>query len=211
MFDAGLHRRRSLRLTGYDYTGAGFYSVTICVQGHESLLGDIVNDKVIFHDAGQMVVEIWGWLSQRFPELTLDEFIVMPNHFHGILVLGNHPVIKNPRRGESCIRPGVNVRTQPRAQDPGDHKDRPYGIGSCNGGGHGTSDGSLGRIIQAFKSLTTNAYIHGVNTAGWPPFPGRLWQRNYYERIIRDDDELHNIRQYIRDNPRRWETDHELP
>jgi REP element-mobilizing transposase RayT len=69
----------------------------------------------------------------------------------------------------------------------------------------------VGRIVQTFKSLTTNAYIHGVNHHDWPPFPGRLWQRNYYERIIRDENELHNIRQYIRHNPFNWAIDQDNP
>jgi REP element-mobilizing transposase RayT len=69
----------------------------------------------------------------------------------------------------------------------------------------------LGDIIGAFKSLTTNAYIRGVNDHGWPTFPGRLWQRNYYERIVRDDHELAGIRTYIRDNPGRWGEDAENP
>jgi len=59
--------------------------------------------------------------------------------------------------------------------------------------------------------MTTNAYIHGVNHSGWPPFPGRFWQRNYYERIIRDEDELHNVRQNIGNNPTEWAEDHENP
>jgi REP element-mobilizing transposase RayT len=69
----------------------------------------------------------------------------------------------------------------------------------------------LGRIIQAFKSLTTNAYIRGVNQHGWPTFPGLLWQRNYYERVIRDEEELTATRAYIRDNPAWWGEDAENP
>ena len=70
---------------------------------------------------------------------------------------------------------------------------------------------TLGRIIQWFKTMTTNAYIRGVENEGWQPFPGRLWQRNYYEQIIRDEDELNRPRQYILDNPANWPTDEENP
>ena len=100
------------------------------------------------------------------------------------------------RRGESRIRPKQNV--QP---NQGDHKDRPYG----------TMKGTVGRIIQTYKSITTHDYIIGVKKHGWPPFPGKLWQRSYYEHVIRDEDELNRIRQYIRDNPLNWETDEENP
>jgi len=76
---------------------------------------------------------------------------------------------------------------------------------------YGTLDGSVGRIVQAFKSLSTNAYIQGVNNDNWPPFPGKLWQRNYYERIIRNENELHQTQQYIHDNPTQWDNDDENP
>ena len=82
-----------------------------------------------------------------------------------------------------------------------EHKVRPYG----------THTDSLGRILQAFKSITTNAYIRGVNQSGWPPFMGRLWQRNYYERVIRDEKELAAIREYILNNPIKWADDENNP
>ena len=94
-------------------------------------------------------------------------------------------------RGESGIRP----------QDEGDHKGRPYG----------TLPGTIGRVVQAFKSLTTHAYTAGVKRHGWMPFPGRLWQRNYYEHVIRNDEALNRICDYILTNPLRWELDRENP
>ncbi len=157
-------------------------------------MGKIVDDTMDLNDAGRMVEKVWTELPQRFPKIALDTFVVMPNHFHGILILDDHPNEKTNCRGESCIRP-INHDEQ------GDHKDRPYG----------TLDGSVGRIVQAFKSLSTNAYIQGVNNDSWPPFPGKLWQRNYHERIIRDEEELLQIRQYIRDNPVKWVIDDENP
>jgi putative transposase len=139
---------------------------------------------------GDMIGRGWAGLAVRFPFVTLDESVVMPNHFHGIVLV--------PGRGESCIRPesGWDDHT-----NMGDHKDRPYG----------TVERSLGRIVQAFKSITTHRYTIGVKGRGWQPFPGRLWQRNYYEQIIRDEDELNRLRQYIVDNPVNWETDEEDP
>ena len=186
MYDSEIHHRQSIRLRDYDYSTAGYYFVTVCVQRKEPLLGEIGDGAMLLNDAGRMFAYV-GWkLSQRYPNVALDEYVVMPNHFHGILVVGG--------RGESCIRPplvGCSAK--------GDHKDRPYG----------TTDGSVGRIIQAFKSLSTNRYIHGVKKNNWPPFPGKFWQRNYYERIIRTETELNNIRQYIRDNPCKWTDDPE--
>jgi REP element-mobilizing transposase RayT len=71
--------------------------------------------------------------------------------------------------------------------------------------------GTVGRILQAFKSITTREYINGVRQNRWPPFDGKLWQRNYHEHIIRNEDELNRIRQYIRDNPLTWDADEENP
>ena len=105
-------------------------------------------------------------------------------------------MIQSPARtGESRIRP----------EPPGDHEDRPYERP------YGTLPGTLGRVIQAFKSITTVSYIDGVNRHGWPPFPGRLWHRNYYEHIVRDDDEMNRIREYIIANPAQWDTDPDNP
>ncbi|NOQ52445.1 MAG: hypothetical protein GQ578_09555, partial [Desulfuromonadaceae bacterium] len=102
-FNPDIHHRRSPRLPGYDYSAAGFYFVTICVQGRESLLGEIVEGTMVQNDAGRVVADVWMTLPQRFPNVTIDEFTVMPNHFHGILVFPDRN--NDYRRGESCIRP----------------------------------------------------------------------------------------------------------
>lgn len=169
------------------------------------MFGDISDGVMCLNDAGKMVMEIWESLPGRFQVVRLDQFMVMPNHFHGIIMLNTD----DDRRGESCIRPGSDIR--PDVADvagekgdhirKGDHKDRPYG----------TADNSLGRVIQAFKSLTTHTYVSGVNNHGWQPFTGRLWQRNYYEHVIRNDEELNGIREYIMYNPARWAEDENNP
>ena len=195
-FDRERRHRRSIRLEGYDYTQPGSYVVTPCVHGRECLFGEIVDGEIHLNDRGDMVRSAWHDLPGRCPGLSLDAFVIMPNHVHGIIILPS-------RRGESRIRPGplrvTNVAPQKYERraytDPkqGDHKDRPYG----------TAARSLGRFIQAFKSITTGAYIIGVRERGWPPFAGRLWQRNYYEHIIRNEDDLTRARTYIVENPAR--------
>jgi len=179
--------RRSIRLQGYDYSRAGAYFVTICAQNRECLFGEITDGEMVLNDAGMMIQTVWDQLPMRFSNTELAGFVVMPNHIHGIVFLG--------RRGESCIRP-ISLN-----HNKGDHKDRPYG----------TLPDTLGRIIQAFKSIATHEYIHGVKQLGWPPFPGKIWQRNYYEHIIRNDNEFNRIREYIANNPMQWELDRENP
>jgi REP element-mobilizing transposase RayT len=195
-FNPDIHHRRSIRLREYDYSSAGAYFVTICTQGKECLFGRIDGDVMVLNDVGRMVKIVWQSLPERFPGIALDEFVVMLNHVHGIIML-------HDGRGESCIRPDVDGHRL-TFHNQGDHKDRPYGKTDVP---HGTLDGSLGRIVQAFKSITTHEYTVGVKQSGWRPFSGRLWQRNYYERVVRDDGELHGFREYIRYNPLKWADD----
>lgn len=176
-YDPNRHNRRSIRLQGYDYSNPGGYFVTICVQNRECLFGAIDDGRVQLNDAGRMVERWWYKLPDKFPTVTVDEHIVMPNHFHGIIVISA-------------------ARSSGGHADPPD--DEPARV-------------SLPRIVQWFKTMTTNAYIRGVKTAGWPRFAGRLWQRNYYERIIRNRREWHNIRRYIQNNPINWYDDRNHP
>jgi REP element-mobilizing transposase RayT len=230
-----IHHRRSIRLQGYDYAQAGAYFVTICTQNRECFWGKVVDGEMVLNDAGQMVKAVWDSLPSRFPFIELDQFCVMPNHVHGIVVLtghrsaqGHHPPHApgdhqdrpyNPAgeqskgRGASCIRP-----TTSHHPPTGDHQDRPYATVRATGDhkdrlykAHGTLEGTVARVIQAFKSITIYEYIMGVRHHEWRPFEGRLWQRNYYEHIIRNEDSLNRIREYIATNPLRWELDRENP
>ncbi len=198
-------KRRSLRLSGFDYTQAGAYFITICLQNRLCLLGEVIGGMMNLSAAGEMVRQVWEMLPARFPTLQQDYYVVMPNHFHGIVFL------INPRRGESCIRP-IDGESYFRPHI-GDYRDRPYGYENRPGGlpPRGTAADSVGRTVQAFKSMTTINYISGVKNHGWQPFPGRLWQRNYYEHVIRDEEALNRIREYIKTNPLRWHLDRENP
>ena len=191
-FDYWKYHRRSIRLKGYDYRTAGAYFVTICIQERQYLLGEIVEGELSLGPAGQMVAETWSAVPDQFPTVALDAFVIMPNHIHLILFLLNPdpPALRgtNPR-----IRPGsVDAETgSGQAQGPTSTDARP----------------SLAEIIGWFKSITTAKYRHGVYDDGWRPFPGRLWQRNYYEHIIRNERSLDALRQYIYRNPMNWSVD----
>lgn len=187
--------RRSIRLKGWDYSSPNFYFITLCVQNRESLFGEILNGGMTLNNAGKIMNQEWQNLRSRFNYMELDEYIIMPNHIHAIL----HII----RRGESCIRPGSCIRpkSQGDRRDQGEHEVRPYG----------TTPGSLGRIIQAFKSKTTKQNIKEMEKSHWPEFYKRLWQRNYYEHIIRNENELQQTRKYIRNNPANWSLDEENP
>lgn len=96
-----VHHRRSIRLQGYDYTQGGAYFVTICTKNRACLLGRVVDGKIAMNDAGQMVQSVWDGLRERFPTVALDQFVVMPNHVHGILILvGAQFIAPNTSLGE---------------------------------------------------------------------------------------------------------------
>jgi putative transposase len=180
-----IHRRRSLRLKGYDYSMAGAYFVTICTQDRACLFGDVTAGGMRLNDAGQTVATLWEAIATRFSGVEIDQFVVMPNHLHGILVL---PDAREATTKEATTRVAPTVGA-PLVGAPA----------------------RLGDVVGAFKSLATVSYITGVKTHGWPGFRGRLWQRNYYEHIIRDEPALNRVRRYIDENPARWEFDDENP
>ena len=166
--------RRSIRLKGYDYAGAGAYFVTICAQNRECLYGEIMNGKMVLKDAGEIVADEWIKTGDIRDKIILDEWVVMPNHFHGILVIDD-------RRGTARRAPTVEQFGKPVS-------------------------GSIPTIIRAFKSAVTKRINEMRKTPGV-----KIWQRNYYEHVIRNDNELNRIREYITNNPAQWELDRENP
>jgi len=163
--------RQSIRLKKYDYSQSGLYFVTICAQNRECLFGDIVDEKMIFNDVGNMIEKQWNNIPERFNVVVLDTFQIMPNHIHMIIHIVGATLVVAP-----SIRAGI--KSAPTT--------------------------TLGNIIGAFKSLTAHEYIMGVKNNGWKSFDKRLWQRNYYEHIIRNESDLNKIREYIKNNPLFW-------
>lgn len=233
--------RRSIRLKEYDYSQNGLYFVTICVQNRECLFGDITvgatpccrpnddcqpNDNITnivqpqehvptmwLNDAGVMIEKQWLALTDRFPNVRLHEFVVMPDHFHGILeIVGAYP----------CGRPlcddngrQLNNTVASKSDDISllGHTDALIEIN--NNALFGQPQGhaptvvkrkTVGDMMDAFKSIATVEYIRGVKNMGWTPFNGKLWQRGYYEHIIRHYDAFVCISEYIRENPKKWKS-----
>lgn len=176
-------QRKRLRYEGYDYRKMGAYFVTLCIEDGLPLLGRTECDTITLTDAGNMVTELWHALPDTFPNVKLDEFVVMPNHLHFIVWL-----TESLSQQTSAMNDEPNLSMNTKKMNP-----------------------SLSDVMQWFKSLTTAKYRHGVHTFGWPVFPGRLWQRGYYEHIVRSDDALHAIRRYIQGNPQRWNLDRYHP
>jgi REP element-mobilizing transposase RayT len=188
-YNPSIHHRRNIRLKGYDYSREGLYFVTMCVQHRVCLFGNIVDGKMVLNDMGKMVGKWWMELPHKFPDIALDTYVVMPNHFHGIIV--------NTGNGDAVATVGADLRVCP------------YTTGEQTTGKYrGEHIGSpLHVVIQWFKTMTTNEYIRGVKTLDWMPFNKKLWQRNYYEHIIRNEQSHQNIFNYIIHNPEKWEDD----
>lgn len=165
-----LPSRKKIRLQGYDYSQPGQYFITICTEKRICQFGKIITEQMILNDAGEMAQQIWENLPKRFSCVVLDDYQMMPNHIHGIIVI-------NPSNVEISHKNRVN----------------------------------LFDIVGAFKSITTDLYIMGVGLYNWPRFPGKLWQAKFYDHIIRNDEELNRIREYIKNNPIQWAFDRENP
>ena len=170
----GAPSRRSIRLPGYDYRAPAGYFVTICTARRLPLFGSVVDGSVHLSRFGEIVREEWFRTARVRPGVLLleDEFVVMPNHLHGIVWLTEEP-------------PGAGLGSE----QPGGSRPR-------------LAAGSLGAIVGAFKAVTARRIDRERGTPGAP-----VWQRNYWERIIRSERELERIRRYIAENPLRWDAD----
>lgn len=180
-FDPLKHHRRSIRLKGYDYSTPGAYFVTVVTFRREELMGEITNGVMKLNRLGLLVQQCWQAIPLHHLQARLDEYIIMPNHIHGIILLS---------KGEASARADTRRRLIAKVADASPQP------------ASGTKSRSLGAIIQNFKSVSTRkANINYFN-------PGNtLWQRNYYEHIIRNEAEMSRIREYIRANPSRWGDD----
>jgi putative transposase len=170
-------RRRSLRLKGYDYRQAGAYFVTICTQGRECLFGEVVDGQMQLNTLGEIVHRTWNDLPNHVAGMGLDEFVVMPNHVHGIIVMADESVV-----GAGSVGAG---------SEPAPTTTKRHG---------------LPEIIRQFKTFSARRINEHRGTAGV-----QVWQRNYYEHIIRDEASLNRIREYIVNNPPQWAQDRENP
>jgi REP element-mobilizing transposase RayT len=174
-YDPEVHRRRSIRLKGYDYTQPGAYFVTICAYQRDEIFGEVVNGEMQLSSPGKIVREEWFRSAEIRKEIKLfeDEFVVMPNHVHGIVriieIVGADGV--RPNDGMDARR--ASLRRAPR---------------------------SLGSFVAGFKASVTSRAKRELNMTG-------IWQRNYYEHIIRDEMDFNHIWDYIDTNPLHWQED----
>ncbi|MTJ32009.1 transposase [Aphanizomenon sp. UHCC 0183] len=191
-YNPDIHKRQSIRLQGYDYSQSGLYFITICCYERECLFGNIINSQITLNNFGELIKEEWLKSAEIRKEIELDEFVIMPNHFHGIVIINqeiNRDFIKNNVEA-SDNNVGANGRSPLRQEiqsSPPKISMKPK---------------SLSSLIAGFKSATTKKINMIRNTPQNP-----VWQRNYYDHIIRNDESLTRIREYLQNNPLSWEND----
>lgn len=198
------HHRHSIRLQGYDYTREGAYYFTICCHQRRCLLGEIKDGIMHLNLIGATVKVVWDNLPHHFPLIELDAFVIMPNHVHGIIVITEQPNNCNSNiphgRGEAFVP--ITEDSQPESSST---NASPFPASNDTSPPRGTQSGSIGAILQNFKSVVTRRVNRITRNSG------TLWQRNYHEEIIRNEKAYENIRRYIVENPLSWDEDEENP
>ena len=184
-YNPEIHHRRSVRLKNYDYSQAGAYFITICTQNRECLFGEIIDAKMGLNEYGTIAKNEWVKLTHRYPNIELDVFQIMPNHMHGIIALvgATLAVAQNDSVAQNEMIVGNDIRA---GASPAPTK-------------------TVGDIIGAYKSLVANGCLDIFKTKN--ETMGKLWQRNYHEHIIRDEQSYHRISEYIINNPENWTDD----
>ena len=198
-FDPSIHHRRSIRLKGYDYSQAGLYFITVCVQDKMCVFGNVVDGKMMLNDAGQIAHNEWLKTAELRKNVQLHNFIVMPNHFHTIFEI-TVPV------GAYCIRPDeicadgemIDNHNQTNTTINNHAQMGVMQMGVCNTPLRSPTQ-TVGAIVRGYKSAVTRQ----INVLGIP----FKWQRDMSEHIIRDYDNYVRIDEYILTNPQKWESD----
>ncbi|MFM5987826.1 MAG: transposase [Sphaerospermopsis kisseleviana] len=206
-YNPEIHHRRSIRLKGYDYSQIGAYFVTICTHQRNCLFGEIVDGEMKLNTNGEVAKGCWLSIPRHFQNVELDEFVIMPNHVHGIIIIVNSEAKQDfsqsfsDGKGEALAN--FNYQQQ---QNLSSQCFAPTVPGIKQVKINGTKPQSVAAIIQNYKSVSTRR-VNRINKAQG----NVIWQRNFHEHIIRNEEELKNIRQYIVNNPINWAEDEENP
>ena len=214
-----IHHRRSIRLKGFDYSQEGFYFITICCENRKHRFGEIENGEMILNECGQIAYNEWVKLSERFPNFELDVFQIMPNHIHGIIALVGATLAVAPNDVDDAVAPNdVDDTVAPNDVDSHNDSVAPNDVDSHNDSvAPNNSDiratarvaptvaPTVSDMVGAYKSLVANGCLDIYKSKNQTM--GKLWQRNYYEHIIRNEQSYLTISKYIMNNPSKWAED----
>jgi putative transposase len=194
--DTHFSNRQSIRLKGYDYSQEGLYFITICCQNRLHLFGEIIEGKMQLNDFGKIVAEEWLKTPEIRKNISLGNFIIMPNHMHGIISINTKASTEMKKNASKFHSP-----TQT--------------IGAIIRGYKGATTKRINNLIRLIKEDShrtgelqfaprLNPSIINLNSLSGE---GSIWQRNYWEHIIRDDPSFDRISEYIANNPKKWKAD----
>ena len=212
--ESGLPQRKSIRLKHYDYALAGAYFVTICTADKRCIFGRIVGEEMQLNELGRIVDTCWRQIPEHFQSVELDEFIIMPNHLHGIIILQDNTCRgaacsareTDERRGTACSARVSSRGVARNAREMGERRGAACSTRETRPVTPLMRPRTLSTIIRSFKSAVSKSAREQKQVGSEP-----LWQRNFFERIIRNDDGLGKAREYIVTNPLRWHLDKENP
>jgi len=200
-FNPLIHHRRSIRLKDYDYSKEGLYFITFCCQNRRHLFGKIISGKMILNDAGKIAEKCWLEIPDHFKNVILHDFVIMPNHVHGIIEFKNND-LKYSTVGANQNSPEHVSYDETETET----LQETYNV-SCNGANvHSprrmpkSPSKTIGSVIRGYKIGVTKWMRQKTNVK-------EVWQRNYYEHIIRNDIAYGRISDYIKNNPKKWDED----
>jgi len=208
------HHRKSIRLKGYDYSKEGLYFITICTHNRECLLGEVVNDEMILNDAGIIADKSWREIPKHFPNAVLHEHTIMPNHVHGIIELqpgqavnsGIDGTVRANNVGAENLHSIVKNMGYVGAENFQPlQRMNALSIQSKQHEFQKMIPRSVGSIVKGFKIGVTKWFRNEIP----PEFSKdrKIWQRNYHDHIIRDEQSYLRIATYVINNPKNWKDD----
>ena len=206
MYDPEKHHRHSTRLKEYDYSRTGVYFVTVCVKNKENLLGKIIDGEVVLSEIGKIAEQCWNEIPIHYPCVQLDKYVIMPNNIHGILKIIDNDYVGVDNVGMKNVGAEDFQPLRPHTQkniNMGVENFQPLHQPKINQYQQ-IIPKSLGSIVRGFKIGVTKWCNH-------QKYKHFAFQRNYHEHIVRNENELNRIREYIINNPLQWQFDRENP
>ena len=180
-YNSQQHHRRSVRLKEFDYSQPGWYYITICTHNKKCLFGGIADSKMVLNKFGKIVNEEWQKTKEIRRNIDLDYYVIMPNHIHGIIIIENKIIVHTALRANSNSPLQCDENIKNKLNSPSQ---------------------TIGAIVRGFKGSVTKRINELRNTPGSP-----VWQRNYYEHILRNEMDLYCTRNYIQNNTLKWQLD----
>jgi putative transposase len=181
----GLYRNETFRAQWWDYRSEGSYHITICTENRVHYFGEIINEQICLSEIGKLANQFWSEIPNHFPHIQLDEFVIMPNHVHGILIIRD-------AADDDCRDVAMQHPYNPEQQI----NDKSKISSSSYFSSIAPKSGSISVVIRSFKSVVSK-HAHRINV-------DFRWQKLFHDRIIRDRDEFLRVKNYIRNNPRNW-------